>query len=285
MAALAHDKDGFLVGERIGIDDRSFGQALDIWREIKADTAAIRSSVEKGIAEAARRTDSAAQAATQSAKDGVSRQAVPVQLVRAIESAMASANDSSASRARAVRAELPARGSDGRFVSAVGKAGEKEKPGESGRQSVIRGGDTTPDPVAVVAEGIKAAGGDSGVSGEAVKPANLIKPMAASIPVAARAATPERGKNGRFIPGSGPQDGKRPRDESSSGVLSRAADSIGDAAEKIASAAAQTEQLDPTIAAAKEMGDLVSPVISSAVSVSKGVAGLFGKSEEKDEQM
>lgn len=50
--SLSHDKDGFLQGEPIEIDHGNFARALEIWQDIRGDTASIRSSLGKSVRDA-----------------------------------------------------------------------------------------------------------------------------------------------------------------------------------------------------------------------------------------
>lgn len=228
--ALAHDKDGFLTGPPAEIDSDAYAQALAIWRDIKGDTAAIRSSLSRRASEATR-----AGTAAKAAVATPSRQQSGLRLVQ-IERVAAGVVQGLDKGAR-VRAAKPRSGS-------------------------------------MVAEAAVAAS----TSAKKVVAAKL----AAS---AVKAATPERGAGGRFVSKGGSPGEKRKSkrngdDEDTPGFLSRAAEYLSGAADKISTAASENEQLDPAIAAAKEVGDVISPIVKTTWGVGKGFVGLFKRDKD-----
>ncbi len=227
---LAHDKDGFLIGPPAEIGSDTYAQALAIWRDIKGDTAAIRSSLSRRASEAtctgtAAKATVATPARRQSGLSLVQIERVAAGVVQGLD------------KGARVRAAKPRSGS-------------------------------------MVAEAAVAAS----TSAKKVVAAKL----AAS---AVKAATPERGAGGRFVSKGGSPGEKRKNkrngdDEDMPGFLSRAAESLSGAADKISTAASENEQLDPAIAAAKEVGDVISPIVKTTWGVGKGFIGLFKRDKD-----
>lgn len=88
-------------------------------------------------------------------------------------------------------------------------------------------------------------------------------------------ATPQRGTDGRYAGGSS---------TAGSPKMGRTAELLGVAAGKLASVADRTESIDPSIAAANEIKSVVAPVADTAVSMGKGVFGLFRKENDSGDQ-
>jgi hypothetical protein len=262
MAALKHDKDGFLQGEPVAIESQNFAKALEVWSSIKSDTAAIR-------------------AALTGSKEGTKTAATPtprITLAPVIAFPVRNARPDAERAApqlaerrevvRAARAPQP-RDSLGRFVVAPS-------------QPVINAGSRFATPVPVDAVGDGAVPVAVPVAAPVVPQDVMTGAVPVAIPVPANKTkrevqNRERGSDGRFA--------GDPKDEGSSrvggdGPLGRAADAISNAAGELRGLTDGTEQIDPAIAATKEVGDIVKPAITAASSVAKSVFGFFGKKDD-----
>jgi hypothetical protein len=195
MATLQHDNDGFLTGNATEEAQRDDDMALDIWRGIQGDTAAIRKALVTQSEQATKAARVATPARVQAEGKAIAQIASMAKTVQ------------QASREQRVSTPVArVRGTDGRFLP-IDKSGT--------------------------------------------------------------VATPQRGGNGQFS-GGGSASGSPER-------FGRATELLGDAAGRLASVADRTEQIDPTIAAANEIKSVVSPIAETAVSMGKGVFGLFNK--------
>lgn len=280
MATIQHDKDGFLAGnaphgDTERNDDLAENLALDIWRGIQSDTAAIRKSLVTQSEQATKAARVATPARVQAENKAI------VQQLASITKAVQHGN-------REQRVSTPVarvRGTDGRFLpidksgtvatpqrASYGGSGAPESP-KMGRATDLIG-DTSgklvrmPGGTKQIAQAVQAAS-----ENRSAFPNLSDKIM--NVPPAVPGKVRQRGDDGRFAGAS---------DLAQEANIGRATEFLGDAAGRLASVADRTEQIDPTIAAANEIKSVVTPIAETAVSIGKGVFGFFKRDKGEGDQ-
>lgn len=253
MSALRHDADGFLVGEPAEVDKGRAAETMRLWKSIQADTAAIRQAVTGGGMSGVRGGKATA--------------------FRMVDAA----------NAERFRAYSPRqRDAKGRFVSSATQI-KVASPSAAGVSAAI--------PAAVAAA---LAGSGKRAAAPASRAAND-----AAIAAVLGAASRERDGSGRFVSAKVAEPSEeRARDARGrfhagdrkagnvESALSRSADRLSEAAGDITGSlgnlAETAEGVDPAVSAAKEVADLVGPVMKPLGTGVKGLFGLFRRENGDD---
>lgn len=235
---LKHDAEGFLLGEAPVAGSASVGRALDLWRGIKDDTAAIRTALSGGVKialpQAANRPNKgmantarlrpAAEPAGQAANDGPLRAAV------------ASAPNSDSWRRQAYKTPEP---------ESRGKNAIAAKAMMAARQTVA-----SPSK----------AGATVAAARRAESAQTSQKPAAQD--------SPPRNSSGRFIKRGLDADNDK---SEGGGWLSTAFEKLTDTIKDSAPSIGGMDQIDPAIAAANEVKGVMAPVAGGLALAGRGM--------------
>lgn len=240
---LRADSGGFLVGQDL-VDLRDEQDRLQLLRAIKADTAAMRDALTK-----ATRPLSVTPPRLESSPHVVRASIRGREAANAVRPAPAPASVSRATAEQSLASVVAA-------PADAPRLGEKATVVSEHSSPIL-----APAPAVVRRE-----------SAPSVAPA---LPQSAVTPLT---ATPKRASNGRFVGGARDDrdgDDNEPGDDKPKGAAGRALDRLGDVAEKlkegIAGMLSGTDQVDPALTAAREVGDIVAPLAAPV----KGLGGLL----------
>lgn len=246
MATFKHDAQGFLVGEIIenGRDMlAAHQQSVNLWRAIRTDVRAISRAVGVQVATASR----------------TSRPGVQAAIARAPANSQA-------------RSSRTVGGNALQMQPVAQPAGRRSGVTSSAQRASSR---TTARPSTSVAVAMPARGTDgrfvagakmaTGAGSEATQ---SILPPSVAPPI----AMPARGDGGRFLAGA-KDEREAPGGAAVGGTINRLSDSVG----RLSGALLSADNVDPTINAAKEIADVVSPL-------GRGLFSMMGKSAERKKE-